>query len=133
MIKTKLNYHGYELSFPHEAPVAVAYIERCDPLPLSELIKSDHPLSQGMKNFIADIITGELKRGNGRRATTEREDFDIYLAVRDLVDMGVPLKSNSKGGDTAISLVAKDRYPGLEKEFAVEEAYKRIKKKHFKG
>jgi len=127
MIKTKLKYHGYELSFPYEAPAAVAYMDECNPLPLEALIKSDYVLSQSMKDFIADIVTGKLKHLNGKRATTERRDFDIALCVCDFVSEGINLKSEKSGkGDTAISLTA-NKF-NLEED-TVESIYKRIKKK----
>ena len=130
MVKTKLNYQGYELSFPHEAPVAVAYIERCDPLPLSELIKSDIVLSQGMKDFVADVVTGKLRRKPGQRRTTEREDFEIFLLIRDFMDEGCCF-------ERAIAKTADILYPyassSRSKDETLKKAYDRINIKHFGG
>lgn len=135
--KTRVSYDGYEGLFIHESTAIVGYMDRNDSSELVRIIREPPESrlsikSQGMRDFIADFVEGKISRSKGIKK--DREDFELFLHIRDLVDDNVPLKSNSKGDSrTAFSITAEKFYPGQDKERAVEEAYKRIKKKYFKG
>lgn len=116
-------YSAYDDLLYNELVAIVGYMERCDVTELESYIRNSPEQSQGMRDFIADIIAGKLKRPKNKRGTNARRDFEIYLDVRDLMDVLITTEA-------AIAQVA----PKFNlSEDAIESAYKRTKRKEFSG
>lgn len=123
---TRLPCHGYDGLFAHEVTAIVGYMERCDASELERIIREPPESrrsvrSQGMRDFIADVITGKKKRPKHQKRSTEREDIDVYFLVRDLMDVG-------ETREVAEAIVAKKIHKA---ESTVHKAYGRTLKKHF--
>lgn len=110
----------------YDRSVIAHYCEDFDLTPIEKLLRSSDELSPIMRNFIADLLTGKIKR---KKASTLARDLDIYLYVNDLLEKNIPLISNIKGdGNTAVSIAAEKFFPGLDKAATVLKAYQRIQK-----
>ncbi len=83
-------------------------------------------MSQGMRDFIADMLDGSIKRPRGKKASTLRRDMLMWQTVQDLLQKGYSLTSNAKR-DGAGVIVGQD-FDGIEEE-AVIKAVQRIDKK----
>jgi hypothetical protein len=124
--KTRVHYDDYEGLYAHESTAIVGYMERCDASELERIIREPPEShfsvkSQGMRDFIADVIAGKKTRPKHKKRSTEREDFEIYLRVRDLMDMG-------ESRENAEAIVAKEIYKA---ESTVHKTYGRSQKRHF--
>ncbi|MGZ8943016.1 MAG: hypothetical protein ACXW00_09640 [Methylobacter sp.] len=86
---------------------------------IEDLLRSDGALSPTMRNFIADILTGKIKR---KKPSTLARDFEIYCQIHELLENGYKLTS-STSNPCAISIVSEKL--GIEED-AVAKAYQRI-------
>ncbi len=114
-----------ELSFYEDHMVAMYYADY-NKAPFVELIRSNADMSQGMRDFIADMLDGSIKRPRGKKASTLRRDMLMWQTVQDLLQKGYSLTSNAKR-DGAGVIVGQD-FDGIEEE-AVIKAVQRIDKK----
>jgi hypothetical protein len=126
MTYTRFSHDGYEELYPHELIAIVGYIERCDARELERIIreppKSPYRVkSQGMRDFIADVIAGKKTRPKHKKRSTEREDFEIYLRVRDLRDMNVTREN-------AEAIVGEEINKPQD---TIHKAYSRMQKRYF--
>lgn len=126
--ETKLIYGDYRSLEPYEYVAICHYMDRCYTTYIEALIRQGYVGSKGMRDFIADIVAGKVKRKKHKTASTEHKDMAVYMEVYYFVREGYPLKP--RNGDSAISKTAEKLFPGQDKEHAVEAAYKRIKKAH---
>jgi hypothetical protein len=134
MTYTRFSHDGYEGLYPHELIAIVGYMERCDASELERIIreppKSPYSVkSQGMRDFVADVIAGKKKRPPRKKPSTERRDFEMALAIDDLMFFkGYSLRSASGGKDGAAAIVA-ERFgiKGKDPEETTVKAYQRFK------
>jgi hypothetical protein len=132
MTRKTLPYDGYEL-YPYELPAVVGYMERRDASELERIIREppESPysvMSKGMRDFIADVIAGKKTRTR-KKASSERRDFEMALAIDDLMFFkGYSLRSASGGKDGAAAIVA-ERFgiKGKDPEETAVKAYQRFK------
>lgn len=130
--KTRVSYNGYDGLFAHEVTAIVGYMERNDPSELEFIIRQPPEShlsvrSQGMRDFIADVIAGKKKRFPRKKPSTERRDFEIALAIDDLIFYeGYNLTSN-RDKDGAAAIVA-ERFglEGRDPEGTAVNAYQRF-------
>ncbi|MGZ8943745.1 MAG: hypothetical protein ACXW00_13320 [Methylobacter sp.] len=127
--KTRVSYDGYEGLYSHEVTAIVGYMERNDPSELERIIREPPESrlsvrSQGMRDFIADVIAGKKKRNPRKKASTERRDFEIALAIDDLMFFKGYNLTSSRDKDGAAAIVA-GRF-SVSEEAAIK-AYQRFK------
>jgi uncharacterized protein YoaH (UPF0181 family) len=130
-MKTRMDYGEYKDLFPHEYTAIYYYLERHDAEPLGRVTSLDPKShcgikSQGMRDFISDVITRKITIPKHKKSSKALEDFDIYLKVRDLMDMSTTLNKMSK--EKAIAIVASEL---RKSEGAIEDAYKRTRTRSF--
>lgn len=127
--KTRLPCHGYDGLFAHEIAAIVGYMERCDASELERIIRMPPESrlsvrSQGMRDFIADVIAGKKRRPPGKKPSTERRDFEMALAIDDLMFFEGYNLTSSREKDGAAAIVG-ERY-GESEDTAIK-AYQRFK------
>jgi hypothetical protein len=118
---------------PEESLAITAYMEHHDPKPLKALLESGVTMSQGMRQFIADIMTGALPRPAKGALYKRVRPFYIYNEVRQLVKPSCPVETKRQGKDGAADIVAEDLTVGEGEEVdggTVKKAYQRYKKKN---
>ena len=98
---------------------------------LAQLVIDGDKLSYGMREFLADMVRGVVKRKRGRGRKNLDRDFDIFDDMTELLDEGHTLRPN-RGGDGAALEIAK-KYNIVDKngdfgEEAVIKIYQKRKK-----
>ncbi|WP_031429852.1 hypothetical protein [Methylomicrobium agile] len=131
MTYTRFSHDGYEGLYPHELIAIVGYMERRDASELERIIreppKSPYSVkSQGMRDFIADVIAGKKTRPR-KKPSTERRDFEIALAIDDLMFYEGYNLTSSWDKDGAAAIVA-ERFglEGKDPEGTAVKAYQRF-------
>jgi hypothetical protein len=83
--------HGDYKSLQLEERLMIeSYYTNYDSTPLAEYLRANKAdMTQGMCNFIADILTGKIKRPNGKKASTIKRDIEIMFMVDELLSSGV--------------------------------------------
>ncbi len=96
------------------------YLADHDPAEIESLLRSKDSLSPTMRNFIADVLTGKVKR---KKPSTLSRDFEIYCRIKDLRD---EYNLTSSTSNPCAASIAAEEF-GLEDE-AIIKAYQRVDK-----
>ncbi|MGH8497195.1 MAG: hypothetical protein ACRERV_00020 [Methylococcales bacterium] len=117
--QTRYSYCGYAGLFTDEFLTIVAYMELCDKKSLERIIRDPEGVkSQGMRDFVADIVTGKLKRKPRKKKSTIRRDIDITLDINELMFYdGLNLTSNRAANGAAV--IVSERY-GVTEDVALK-------------
>jgi hypothetical protein len=123
MMPSNCNYKdltGYEKYFLD------LYLNDYDKCHIDEFLRSGEKITQGMRDFIADVLTKNKKvsRPNGKRSSTKARDFEIYWRVAYLLYHG---SSKTKAYDTVADLFNDNGYDDISTDVILK-AYKRIDK-----
>lgn len=116
-------YHPLDRLF--EKRLIERYYLDYNPEPIAKLLRENKTISQGMRDFVADMITGKIKRPNGKKASTLARDMELWREVDDLLRLGHQLTSLRIDGAGALDIVAGNH---CMTEDAVKKAYDRGKK-----
>jgi|APLak6261658528_1056013.scaffolds.fasta_scaffold64580_2 hypothetical protein len=100
-----IDFGDYKALQIEESHMIDSYYGNYDLTPFAELLRKNKDMSQGMRDFIADILTGKIKRPNGKKASTINRDIEIMFMVDELLNGGMSLTS-SKNIDGAASSIA---------------------------
>lgn len=85
-----------------EEDAILNYLEVNNPAKLAAII-SQNNMTKDMCRFVADIITGKVKRKPRKKPSTDLRDIQIYIRIEALLSDGHNLTSNSsKDGAAAI-------------------------------
>ncbi|MGJ0484290.1 MAG: hypothetical protein ACR65R_07125 [Methylomicrobium sp.] len=108
-----------------ELSVLAAYRhEYFDIKPLAKIVRDGVEISQGMRNFIADVMLGKVIRPNGKRSSTGYRDIRIYNEIMELINDGVSLTSNAERSGAAAIIGEKF---GISEDAALK-AYQKTRK-----
>ena len=66
------------LSLKEKLFVILPYWEEKNLEPIADLIRNNDEMSKGMRNFIADILIGKIKRPSGKRSSNFFRDIKIF-------------------------------------------------------
>jgi hypothetical protein len=83
----------------HEAEAIMDYMDHNDTTALLKIINDGfdgYPVSQSMRDFIADFITGKVTRKADMKPSLKSRDFNIYSEILALLEVGGTLTSNRK-------------------------------------
>lgn len=89
---------------------------------LAVFIRSQARQSKQMRDFIADVLEGEIKRPKGQRTSTIERDTEIWMKAQHLKRTGKPLNGDAK--EDSITKILGEEFH-LSKE-AILKAIKRV-------
>lgn len=92
---TDYSYRAYSSLATIEYFAIIEYMDYKNPNVLEDLILSIKEMSPGMRRFIADLVSGKLKRDPGKKPSTNRRDRSICKGIFYLLRAGHKLHSNS--------------------------------------
>ncbi len=101
------------------------YFENFDITPFAEMVRDNIELTDGMRLFIHDVMTGKIRRPRGAKSKTFSRDLEIHAEIEDLIELGGKNLTSNASNDGAAAIVA-DKY-GIKEDAAVK-AYDRINK-----
>jgi hypothetical protein len=119
-----VSYKNYRGLCTAESYIIKEYYETYDISLIANMVRLNADMTQGMRDFIGDILLGKIKRPNGKRTSERRRDKSIYREVTRLLEKGKHLTPNKELEDCAIDIVA-EKF-NLQSD-AVVKAYYRIK------
>lgn len=120
----KIPYGKYRNLDILEGQVIGQYQNDYDPKLIEIMLNSDWEMSRGMRSFIADVITGKIKRPNGKRSSTRQRDLEIHTHIVELIEQGMLLTSNGKAKGAAC-IAGENAKPFVDEGAAIK-AYQRI-------
>jgi hypothetical protein len=93
-----------------------------DPKLIEMMLNSDMEMSRGVRSFIADVITGKIKRS--KRSSTRQRDLELHAHIVKLMKQDVKLRSNAKTKGAAC-IAGENAKPFVDEGAAIK-AYQRI-------
>lgn len=108
----------------YEVDAITDYMNDNDPSALANIIQQNDKITLDMRRFIADIVTGKLKRNAGKKPSTFKRNYEIYQQIDELLSDGYNLTSNNVK-DGAGAIIA-DRFK-VSEDCAIK-AYSALKK-----
>ncbi len=94
MANLSFNFKNYINLHADEWSAIDDFMDRNDSTALSVIIQHNHEITFHMRRFIADLVTGKLKRDPNKKASTFRRDYEIYQEIDSLINEAV--KKNEK-------------------------------------
>ena len=98
---------------------------------LAQLLISGDDLSSGIREFLADMVRGEVKLKRGRSPKTIDRDFGIFDDLTELLDKGHALRPNRKVDGAALEIAKKynivDKHGDFGEETVIK-IYQKVKK-----
>ena len=86
------NASGYKGLSYFEYSAINGYMDKNDPAALGRLIQQDDQLTPDFRRFIADFVTGKIKRPIKKASTLDR-DYEIYMEIGIDIRSGHSLKT----------------------------------------
>lgn len=121
-----LEFRGYKNLSVDEYSAIIDFMDDNDPAAIAEIIKSGRHCSTSMRVFIADLVTGEVKRSPRKKPSKHRLKYVLYREILKLLSEGRPLTDN-RTGDGAAATVANEF--GVTEDVAMN-AYYELKDEH---
>ncbi len=119
-----LNQGDYKNLKYYEGIVIHRYFDDYALVNVEEILRSGEDISQGMRDFIADILIKKVGRPPGKRSSTKERDGEIHLKVSFLLYRGYKLTSNAKSNGAAA--IAGELF-GIEEDAALK-AYQKTER-----
>ena len=94
MAELFFEFKGYSNLWLHEVIAISDYMDTNDPAPLAALIQENSDITPDMRRFIADLVTGKIKRKAGKKPSTFKRNFEIYEKISDILSDECILTSN---------------------------------------
>lgn len=105
-------FQDYKGLTSFEYLTVIRYCYTYDKKDLGGMIRQNPlPITEGMKQFIADVFDGNIERPKGQKQSTIHQDIRIMLLVEQLFKEGRPLRSNTQiigAADLASELLSKN-------------------------
>jgi hypothetical protein len=121
-----LDFRKYKNLSVIEYMAIIDYMDGNDPAAIAAIIKSGKYCTESMRGFIADIITGEVKRSPRKKASKHNLNYVLYRKILELLSEGQPLTDNRAGGGAAATVANEF---GVSEDVAIK-AYYEIKDEH---
>jgi len=104
--KYKRNFKHYQDLWAHEWRAIHLFMEYNDTTELVALIQQSE-LSPAMREVIADMVTGKLKRKPRKKPSTAHRDMFIVMEIANLIFAGHRLTSNRESNGAAAIVAEK--------------------------